>query len=141
MQWGLSRLLLLQWNNVYSKLCKTLQGLIPHLELFMLYVWLTKDSYRFFALAWINKPAHTLEPPPGLLSEYSKVLEEVSPDLPPQLQAKLDDVRQELPRLFRSSYPMVLQHDDLLVNNIHVDQATGHITGKCSCRIFLFLSL
>jgi hypothetical protein len=90
-----------------------------------------KRPYRFFASAWINKPAHTLEPPPGLLNEYSKILDEVYPDLPAQLQAKLDDVRQELPRLFRSSYPMVLQHDDLLVNNIHVDEATGHITGKC----------
>jgi hypothetical protein len=87
---------------------------MPHLWLFRLYVWLTKDLYRFFASAWIDKPAHTLEPPPGLLGEYSKVLDEVSPDLPPQLQAKLDDVRHELPRLFRSSYPMVLQHDDLL---------------------------
>jgi Ser/Thr protein kinase RdoA (MazF antagonist) len=114
---------------------------MPHLWLFMLYVWLTKDSYRFFASAWINKPAYTLEPPPGLLGEYSKILDEVSPDLPAQLQAKLDDVRQELPRLFRSSYPMVLQHDDLLENNIHVDEATGHITGKCPCGIFLFLSL
>ncbi|KAH6714414.1 hypothetical protein BKA61DRAFT_632312 [Leptodontidium sp. MPI-SDFR-AT-0119] len=74
---------------------------------------LTKNSYRFFTLAWINKPAYTLEPPPGLLGEYSKILDKVSLDLPTQLQAKLDDVRQELPRLFRSNYLM----------------ATGHITG------------
>ena len=85
---GVSSFLLpLQWNNVCSKLCKTLQGLLPDLWLFMLYVWLTKDSYRFFASAWINKSAHTLEPPPGLLDEYSKILDEVSPDLPAQLQA------------------------------------------------------
>ncbi|KAF8849652.1 hypothetical protein BDZ45DRAFT_809815 [Acephala macrosclerotiorum] len=64
-------------------------------------------------------------------NKYSKILDEVSSDLPAQLQAKLDDVRQELPRLFRSSYPMVLQRDDLLENNLHVDEATGHITGKC----------
>jgi hypothetical protein len=107
----------------------------------MLDVWLTNDSYRFFASAWINKPAHTLEPPSGLLGEYYKILDEVSLDLPAQLQAKLDDIRQELPRLFQSSYPLVLQHDDLLENNIHVDEATGHITGKCSCQILLFLSL
>ncbi|KAF1950953.1 hypothetical protein CC80DRAFT_539310, partial [Byssothecium circinans] len=88
-----------------------------------------QDFARFFASAWINKPAHTSEPPLGLLSEYSKILDEVSRDLPAQLQAKLDDVRQELPRLFRPSYPMVLQHDDLLENNFHVDEATGHITG------------
>ncbi|KAF9775138.1 hypothetical protein IL306_006784, partial [Fusarium sp. DS 682] len=56
------------------------------------------------------------------------ILDEVSPGLPAQLQATLDDVRQELPRLFQPRYPMVLQHDDLLVNNIHVDEATGHIT-------------
>ncbi|KAN0099293.1 hypothetical protein V8E51_013068 [Hyaloscypha variabilis] len=96
------------------------------------------EQRLFFASAWINKPAHTLEAPPGLLSEYSKILDEVSPDLPAQLQAKLDDVRQELPRLFRSSYPMVLQHDDLLENNFHVDETTGHITGKFPCGIFLF---
>ncbi|KAF4436594.1 Protein kinase-like domain protein [Fusarium austroafricanum] len=88
-----------------------------------------QDFARFFALAWINKPACTLEPPPGLLSEYFEILDEISPGLPAQLKAILDDVRQELPRLFQSSYPMVLQHDDLLENNIHVDEATGHITG------------
>jgi hypothetical protein len=48
----------------------------------MFYVWLTKDSYRFFALAWINKLAYTLELPSGLLGEYSKILDKVSPDLP-----------------------------------------------------------
>lgn len=111
---------------------------MPHLWLFILYVLLTIDSYRFFASAWINKPAHTLEPPQGLLDEYSKILNEVSPHLPAQLQAKLGYVRKELPRLFRSSYPMVLQHDDLLENNIHVDEATGHITGNFLCGIFLF---
>lgn len=113
---------------------------MPHLWLIMLYVWLMKDSYRFFALAWIKKSAHAFEPPPGLFREYSRILDEVSPDLPAQLQAKLYEVRQELPRLFRSGYPMVLQHDDLLENNIHVDEATGHITAKCPCGNFLFLS-
>ncbi|CAI6049100.1 unnamed protein product [Clonostachys chloroleuca] len=84
----------------------------------------------FFASAWINKHAHTLKPPPGLLSEYFKILDKVSIDLPPQLQERLDEVRLGLPRLFQAHYPMVLQHDDLLENNIHVDEATGHITGK-----------
>lgn len=104
-------------------------------------VWLTKASCRIFASPWINKPAHTLEPPPSLLGEYSKILDEVSPDLPAQLQTKLDEVREELPRLFQHSYPLVLQHDDLLENNIHVDEATGHITGKCPYGISVFLSL
>jgi len=103
---GVSSFLLpLQWNNVCSKLCKTLQDSL-----------LRRGSTNL-PIRW------------SLLGEYSKILDEVSPDLPAQLQAKLEDVRQELPRLFRSSYPMVLQHDDLLENNIHVDEATGHITG------------
>ncbi|EKD16421.1 hypothetical protein MBM_05715 [Drepanopeziza brunnea f. sp. 'multigermtubi' MB_m1] len=76
---------------------------------------MVQDFARFFASAWTNKSAHTLEPPP---------------ELPPQPQTKLEDVRQELPRLFQSGYPMVLQHDDLAVNNIHVDDASGCITGK-----------
>ncbi|CAG9946370.1 unnamed protein product [Clonostachys rosea f. rosea IK726] len=65
------------------------------------------------------------------------MLDKVSLDLPPQLQERLDEVRQGLPGLFRPGYPMVLQHDDLLENNIHVDEATGHITGKWSYRICL----
>ncbi|KAH7396075.1 hypothetical protein BKA64DRAFT_695675 [Cadophora sp. MPI-SDFR-AT-0126] len=46
-----------------------------------------QDFAKFFASAWINKPAYMLEPPPGLLGEYSKILD-------------------ELPRLFRSCYLM-----------------------------------
>ena len=74
-----------------------------------------KNLYRFFALAWVNQRASTLEPPPGLLDEYFEILDKVSLDLPPSLQVKLDEVRRGLPELFRCSYPMVLQHDDLLV--------------------------
>ncbi|UPK91157.1 hypothetical protein LCI18_002092 [Fusarium solani-melongenae] len=99
-------------------------------QLPMRHIEVAKQLYGdFVPESWINKSARTLEPPPGLLGEYFKILDEVSPGLPAQLQATLDDVRQELPRLFQSSYPMVLQHDDLLENNIHVDEATGHITG------------
>lgn len=82
-----------------------------------------------------------MELPPGLLREYFEDLDEVSPDLPAQLQAKLNDVRQELPRLFQCSYPMVLQHDDLMDNNnFHVDEATGHITGNMAFFFFFFSS-
>ncbi|RSL85133.1 hypothetical protein CDV31_016613 [Fusarium ambrosium] len=81
----------------------------------------------FFAAAWNNRS--TVEKPPGLLDEYYDILDQVSQGLPEQLQAKLDEVRQELPRLFRPDYPTAFQHDDLLENNIHVDEATGRITG------------
>ncbi|KAI9049586.1 hypothetical protein LZ554_006612 [Drepanopeziza brunnea f. sp. 'monogermtubi'] len=90
---------------------------------------MVQDFARFLASAWTNKSAHTLEPPPGSIVEYTKILNDASPELPPELQAKLEEVRQELPRLFQSSYPMVFQHDDLAVNNIHVDEASGRITG------------
>ncbi len=41
----------------------------------------------------------------------------------------MNEVRQGLPLLFRSDYPMVLNHDDLLEMNIHVDEESGGITG------------
>ncbi|KAF3760059.1 hypothetical protein M406DRAFT_343662 [Cryphonectria parasitica EP155] len=86
-----------------------------------------EDFARFFASAWNNRPA--VEQPLGLLDQYSEILDQVSQGLPEQLQAKLDKVQQRLPLLFRPSYPIALQHDDLLENNIHVNEATGHITG------------
>jgi hypothetical protein len=50
-------------------------------------------------------------------------------DLPERFHAKLEQVRQGLPLLFREDYPLVVNHDDLLEMNIHVDVNTGHITG------------
>ena len=64
-----------------------------------------------------------------MLDEYLEVLNQVSQGLPKRLQAKLGEVREGLPLLFRPGYLVVLQHDDLLENNIHVDEATGCITG------------
>jgi len=66
----------------------------------MLYIWLTKNLYRFFVSAWINKGFYTLELLSSLFDEYSKILNEVFLDLFAQLQAKLNDVRQELSRFF-----------------------------------------
>jgi hypothetical protein len=88
---------------------------------------LPADQSRFFASAWINRPA--VKQPSGLLDEYSRVLDQISQGLPERFQPKLDEVRQGLLLLFRPDYPVVVQHDDLLENNIHVDEATGHITG------------
>ncbi|KAK6843393.1 phosphotransferase enzyme family domain-containing protein [Apiospora arundinis] len=86
-----------------------------------------QDFARFFASAWIRRPE--VNPPPGLLEEYSGMLAQLSQRLPVRFQPKLDEVRQSLPLLFRPGYPMTIQHDDLLENNIHVDEATGSITG------------
>ncbi|KAF4964136.1 hypothetical protein FSARC_7918 [Fusarium sarcochroum] len=85
------------------------------------------DFARFFALAWNNRLA--IEQPPGLLNGYHDILDRVSHGLSERLQTMLEEVRRGLPLLFRPSYPMSLQHDDLLENNIHVDETTGRITG------------
>ncbi|EEQ30019.1 hypothetical protein McanMca71_007960 [Microsporum canis] len=85
------------------------------------------DFARFFASAWNNRPA--VKQPTGILKEYREILDQLSLSLPNRLQLKLDQVRQGLPLLFRPGYPMALQHDDLLENNIHIDEVTGHITG------------
>ncbi|KAH7019622.1 hypothetical protein EDB80DRAFT_820092 [Ilyonectria destructans] len=81
----------------------------------------------FFTSVWNNRPS--VKQPFSLLNNYYSILNQVSYNLPKRLQAKLDEVRQGLPLLFRPSYPMAFRHDDLLENNIHVDEATGHITG------------
>ncbi|KAF9883897.1 hypothetical protein FE257_002691 [Aspergillus nanangensis] len=86
-----------------------------------------QDFARFLAASWNNSTP--MEQPLGLLHEYSDILDRISQGLPERLQVKLNEVRKELPLLFRPEYPMVFQHDDLLENNIHVDETTGHITG------------
>ncbi|KPM42263.1 hypothetical protein AK830_g4295 [Neonectria ditissima] len=83
---------------------------------------------RFFALAWIKRP--TLEPLPlGLQEEYAAILDNISLTLPDSLRPTIDMVRQNLHPLFRPDFPIALQHGDILENNIHVEEATGHITG------------
>ncbi|KAK1656977.1 hypothetical protein BDP55DRAFT_568282 [Colletotrichum godetiae] len=49
--------------------------------------------------------------------------------LPERFRQKLGEIRQSLPLLFRPEYIMVINHDDLLEMNIHVDEETGQITG------------
>lgn len=75
---------------------------------------------RFFASAWINRPV--LKYPPDFVRElhthYLRILDQLSQGLPKRFLPKLTEVRQGLPLLFRSNYPMVLNHDDLLEMNI-----------------------
>ncbi|POR32003.1 Uncharacterized protein TPAR_07770 [Tolypocladium paradoxum] len=90
-----------------------------------------QDFARFFASAWINR-VELKQPPDAareLFAHYSQILDQLSQGLPERFQPKLDEVRKGLPLLFRSDYPMVLNHDDLLEMNIHVDNVTGGITG------------
>lgn len=85
------------------------------------------DVIRFFASAWINRL--TVEAPPGLRAEYEAILDMLFLELPESLHLTINKVRENLSLLFRPDFPMVLQHDNLLENNFHVEEATGHITG------------
>ncbi|KAG5804251.1 hypothetical protein H9Q71_011157 [Fusarium xylarioides] len=90
-----------------------------------------QDFARFFASAWTNRPVlgQPADTAGKLLAHYTRILNQLSQALPERFQASLDEVRQGLPLLFHSGYPLVLNHDDLLEMNIHVDEGTGHITG------------
>jgi len=46
----------------------------------------------------------------------------------------LDTLIPQLPNIFDQDWPPVPNHTDLLENNIHVDPATGSITGICDWR-------
>jgi hypothetical protein len=78
-------------------------------------------------LAWINRL--TVEAPPGLQAEYKAILDTLFLELPDSLRPTINKVRENLSLIFRPDFPMALQHDDLLENNFHVEEATGHITG------------
>jgi len=86
-----------------------------------------QDFARFFASAWTNRL--TAEAPPGLQAEYEAILDTLFLELPDSLRPTINKVRESLSLLFRPDFPMVFQHDDLLENNFHVEEATGHITG------------
>jgi hypothetical protein len=87
------------------------------------------DFARFFASAWINRPLTRDQLPPGLQDEYVSILDELSGTLPHSLHPTIDMVKRNLYLLFRPDFPIALQHGDILENNIHVEEATGHITG------------
>lgn len=95
--------------------------------LYLLYSLIPNGVTRFFASAWINRL--TVEAPSGLQAEYEAILDTLFFELPDSLRPTINKVRENLSLLFRPDFPMVLQHDDVLENNFHVEEATGHITG------------
>ncbi|KAI1475842.1 hypothetical protein F4774DRAFT_428645 [Daldinia eschscholtzii] len=88
-----------------------------------------RDFARLFASAWINRPVHQLPATDALFNHYRQILDQLSQGLPSRFHAKLSEVRQGLPLLFRPTYPMIVNHDDLFEMNIHVDEESGGITG------------
>lgn len=72
--------------------------------------------------------------PAQLLDKYSSQLQQLREGLPQRFHSALDQIIPQLPDLFADSWPLVPNHTDLFENNIHVDKATGRITGICDWR-------
>lgn len=70
----------------------------------------------------------------SIQSDYLSRLERISDGLPVRFRPLLDRLKTQLPSLFTGNYPMVINHWDLLENNIHVDVQTGHLTGIVDWR-------
>lgn len=102
---GISSLLVI-WNSVSIELWRTLPSM--SVATFLVDEFVDYGLFRFFAAAWISRPVD--RPSNDLLDEYHDILDKISNvhSLPEKLQAKVAEVRQGLPRLFRSRYPMVI---------------------------------
>ncbi|OAR05885.1 hypothetical protein LLEC1_05663 [Akanthomyces lecanii] len=91
-----------------------------------------EDFAHFFAAPWHN---HELPSSASatdraeLYARYRDDLEQLHSGLPGRFSSTLESLLETLPSLFQPDWPMVPNHTDLLENNIHVDSATGHITG------------
>ena len=65
----------------------------------------------------------------GQQTEYEANLDTLILEMPISLHSTIHDVRQNISLIFRPDFPAVVQHDDFLENNFHVEEATGRITG------------
>lgn len=72
--------------------------------------------------------------PTQLFDKYSSQLQQLRDGLPERFHSTLGEIMPQLPDLFADGWPLVLNHTDLLENNIHVDAATGRIVGICDWR-------
>ena len=72
--------------------------------------------------------------PTQLFDNYSSQLQQLRNGLPKRFHSTLDTLITELPILFDKSWPLVPHHTDPLENNIHVNKATGKISGICDWR-------
>ena len=92
---------------------------------------------RFFAASWKHSQKKPLNVVEAIHHDYQQKFDILSRALPfrfadrPWLWHVLHtrNVRAELSLIFKSTYPLVLSHDDLCEMNIFVNPNTGHITG------------
>ncbi|KAJ5745857.1 Protein kinase-like protein [Penicillium odoratum] len=93
-----------------------------------------KES-RFSSSAWRNRPSvPSFQSKASIQSEYLSTLERMMKLLPNRFQPLMDRIKSQLPFLFADDYPMVINHWDLLENNIMVDIQTGNLTGIVDWR-------
>ncbi|KAI1122558.1 hypothetical protein F5Y10DRAFT_270998 [Nemania abortiva] len=105
-----------------------------------------KDFARFYASAWRNGPPATVleqrdylglvtpssmpRPDRGeFCAAYRAELEELHDGLPGQFPSTLARLLRDLPSLLAKDLQLVLNHSDLVENNIHVLPETGHLEG------------
>ncbi|KAJ5536551.1 Protein kinase-like protein [Penicillium frequentans] len=131
--------------NLMTTACETYGRLVPDFLLartalhnaqnFGFLSQTVQDVAVFFASAWHNRPASILAfNSPLIQNDYLSRLEQISNQLPVSFSPLLDKLKSQLPSLFTDDYPMVINHWDLLENNIHVDIQTGHLTGIVDWR-------
>lgn len=83
---------------------------------------------RFFANSWINRlaePHHSYYS----LADLQDKLDLLLHRLPSRFTRVVSKLREELPIMFTSTYPLVLNHGDLCEMNIIVNPTMGGITG------------
>lgn len=64
-------------------------------------------------------------------AHYTSQLSSLRQGLPSRFRSKLEKLIKGFPGVFAQDWPLVPNHGDLLENNIHVNPATGNITGIC----------
>ncbi|CRG82986.1 Tudor domain-containing protein 15 [Talaromyces islandicus] len=86
------------------------------------------DFARFFANSWTNRLAESYRSDHSLADLQGK-MDLLSRQIPLRFTRVVSKLREELPILFTSTYPLVLNHGDLCEMNIIVNPEIGGITG------------
>lgn len=83
---------------------------------------------RFFANSWLNRLEEPHRPDHSLKDLQAK-LDILAQHLPLSFTNIVSKLREELPTIFASTYPLCLTHTDLCQMNVMVDPEVGGITG------------
>ncbi|KAJ5921483.1 Protein kinase-like protein [Penicillium verhagenii] len=98
-------------------------------ENFALLKMTVQDFARFCSYAWNNRPSMPQVNKASIQNKYLCTLDRMIKVLPSHFEPVISELKTRIPSLFADDYPMVINHWDLLENNIHVDTKTGNLTG------------